>query len=151
MKVRSLLVVTAFASAILGGIAAYLVLTVPNDLDANGLLREARRDLESGKKEEARAALARIVEQYPRTDAAAAAIVALTRIADGDRKRLEREIAALRNENRSQSAVIVDLRRTVEQVKAAQAKPPEVKPAPPKPAPKSPPRRRTPPRRTRRR
>ena len=42
MKVRTILVLTAIVSAILGSIVAYLVLSVPNDLKAGSLLKEAR-------------------------------------------------------------------------------------------------------------
>lgn len=150
MRARTLLLVTGLVSAMLGALVAYLVLTVPNDLQANALMRQARQDLTAGKKERAREALSRIVQQYPRTDAAAAAIVALARIADDDRARLAREVGALEQETRRQSVTITDLRRQIELVKAAQAKPPEVKPAPPKPAPKKPAPKR-PARRTRRR
>lgn len=150
MRARTLLLVTALVSAMLGALVAYLVLTVPNDLQANALMRQARQDLTAGKKENAREALSRIVQQYPRTDAAAAAIVALARIADDDRARLGREVDALEQQTRRQSVAITDLRRQIELVKSAQAKPPEVKPAPPKPAPKKPAPKR-PARRTRRR
>ena len=53
MRVRTLLTATAFVSAILGAGAAYLVLTVPNDLKADSILKTARKDLEQGKRDSA--------------------------------------------------------------------------------------------------
>ena len=73
MKVRTLLVGTAIASSILGAVVAYLVLTVPNDLQADALLKAARKEIRAGENDRARRSLSLIVQEYPRTDAAAAA------------------------------------------------------------------------------
>jgi len=96
MKVRTLLIGTAIVSAVLGAIVAYLVLTVPNDLQADALLKSARKDIEAGQNDRARRALSSIVQRYPRTDAAAAATVALTSLGDSDRQKLLADIGALR-------------------------------------------------------
>src|SRR4051794_26913126 len=106
MKVRTLLFFTAIISAILGAVAAYLVLTVPNDLEAAALMRVAKKDMTAGKNDSARTSLARIVQQYPRTDAAAAATVALVKLADDDRNKLQRELDALKREQSRQTAAI---------------------------------------------
>ena len=79
MKVRPLLYVTAIFSAILGATVVYLVLSVPNDLRADAMLKSARREMTEGHHDRARQSLAKIVQQYPRTDAAAAATVAMAR------------------------------------------------------------------------
>ncbi|HVR39019.1 MAG TPA: tetratricopeptide repeat protein, partial [Thermoanaerobaculia bacterium] len=75
MKVRTLLTFTAILSSILGAIVAYFVLTVPNDLEAGAMLKQAHALLRAGKSDEARDTLAIIVQQHPRTDGAAAATV----------------------------------------------------------------------------
>lgn len=98
MRVRTLLVATAVLSAILGAVAAYLVLTVPNDIQAAALMRTARKQIAAGDNDRARQSLSRIVQQYPRTDAAAAAMVALTTLADSERHKLQTEIEALRTQ-----------------------------------------------------
>src|SRR2546428_7957312 len=72
MRVRTVIIVTALVSSILGAVVAYLVLTVPNDLQAGALMRTARKQIADGDNERARQSLSRIVQQYPRTDAAAA-------------------------------------------------------------------------------
>src|SRR2546428_43686 len=57
----------------IGAVVLYLVLTVPNDVQAAALMRTARRQIADGENDRARAAPSRIGQQYPRNDAAAAA------------------------------------------------------------------------------
>lgn len=132
MRARTLLVATAIISAILGAVVVYLVLTVPNDIQANVLLKQARTDLAAGKTDKARDVLSKIVQEYPRTDAAAAATVALVKIGDEERKRVQDELDALRRDRDRQSAVISQLQTSVEDVKNA---PPKVIVQAPAPAP----------------
>jgi hypothetical protein len=144
MSIRPVLILTGIVSAILGAIVVYLVLSVPNDLRADSLLKDARKDIEAQKHDEARKKLSSIVQQYPRTDAAAAATVALVTLAESDRQKLERDLATLRTQNTQQSKLIADLQKGLT----------EVKNAPPKivtvqaPAPKPPAVKKTPPRKT---
>lgn len=134
MRVRTLLISTAIVSSILGAVVVYLVLSVPNDLKAGALLKEARQELAAGRADQARSGLSRVVQQYPRTDAAAAAVVALVTIAEEERKKLEGEIGELRSEAQRQTRAIADLQKSVEAIRNA---PPKViVQAPPKPAPR---------------
>ena len=146
MRVRPLLYLTAFVAAILGATAAYLALSVPNDLRADALLKDARKDLTDGNNDKARTSLSKIVLQYPRTDAAAAATVALASLSKKERDDLARDIAQLRAQNQQQSKLISDLQRGVLEVKNA---PPKVVtvtvPAPKPPAKKVSPKKKTPP------
>jgi len=89
MRARSLLILTAIVSSLLGAVVVWLVLTVPNDLQAGALLRAARKDVAAGNNDKARQELSRIIQQYPRTDAAAAATVALATIADSERQEVK--------------------------------------------------------------
>ena len=98
MKPRTLLLSTAIVSSILGSAVAYLVLTVPNDINAAALLRRARKDIGAGNNDEGRKELFVLIQQYPRTDAAAAATVALATIADSERHALQKELEALRRD-----------------------------------------------------
>ena len=98
MKPRTLLLATAIVSSILGSAVAYLVLTVPNDINAAALLRRARKDIGAGDNDEGRKELFVLIQQYPRTDAAAAATVALATIADSERHALQKELEALRRD-----------------------------------------------------
>ena len=82
MRARALLIVTAIVSSILGATVVWLVLTVPNDLEAGALMQQAKKDIDARQNDRAREKLTKIVQQYPRTDAAAAATVALVRLAD---------------------------------------------------------------------
>ena len=126
MRVKTLLISTAIVSAILGATIVYLVLTVPNDIQAGALLKGARKDVAAGRNERAREELTRIVQQYPRTDAAAAAIAALVSMADHERKALQASLDA-------QKGQIADLQKRVTALAATP--PPVAAPAPPPPAP----------------
>jgi hypothetical protein len=106
MRTRTILVATAIVSSLLGAVVAYLVLTVPNDAQAAALMRQARRDIEAGRSDSARASLSKIVQQYPRTDAAASATVALVKLADDDRRQLQRQLDILKREQSRQIAVV---------------------------------------------
>jgi hypothetical protein len=134
---RALLIGTAIISSILGAIVVYLVLTVPNDLEAGALMRQAKKDIDAHQTERAREKLSRIVQQYPRTDAAAAATVALITLGDAERARLASELAAMKRDFASQKQA---LGAVSEKVGAIAAAPPPA-PAPvvvskPAPAPK---------------
>jgi len=143
MKVRALIWFTALLSMAVGAVIVYLVLSVPNDLRADALLRDARKLIDGGKNNEARVTLIRIVQQYPRTDAAAAATAALVSLADKEHRELARAVSALNEQNADQSKLLADLQKNVTEIKntpppkpVTVAKPPEKKPAPKKPAPK---------------
>ena len=137
MRARSLLILTAIVSSLLGAVVAWLVLTVPNDLQAGALLRTARKDVAAGHNDKARQELSRIIQQYPRTDAAAAATVALATIADSERHALAASIDTLRKTSEAQQKQIADLTARVETLAAApppqpvmvQAPAPKKKPA----------------------
>jgi phosphate/sulfate permease len=116
MKVRTLLIGTAIVSAVLGAIVAYLVLTVPNDLQADALLKSARKEIAAGENDRARRALSTIVQQYPRTDAAAAAMVALSSLGDNDRQKLLADIGALRTTAAAQAKQLDALRQRVDEI-----------------------------------
>ena len=122
MRVRTLLTATAIVSALLGAAAAYLALTVPNDLKADSMLKTARKNLEAGKREPARAELSEIVQHYPRTDAAAAATVALVTLGEQERKELEAELAKLRAENAQHGETLNNLQQTMGEIKNAPPK-----------------------------
>ena len=98
MKVRSVILTTAVLSALIGGIVVYLVLTVPNDVQAAALMRQAKQQMAKGDDDHARETLSRIVQQYPRTDAAAAATVALVSLADNERHTLMAELEEVRRD-----------------------------------------------------
>jgi hypothetical protein len=88
--------------------------------------------------------LLRVIQQYPRTDAAAAAAVALVRIAEDERNRMAADIESLRNEAERQRKLTAETQKSIEEIRKTppktvivQAPPPKAKPKPaPKPAPK---------------
>lgn len=145
MKTRTAIILTGIVSSILGALVAYLVLTVPNDLRADGLLKQARHDISEGRGEKARASLLTIVQQHPRTDAAAAATAALVSLAQKDRNDLARAIAHVRTQNEQQSKLIGDLQKSVTELKTAPPKVVTVQAPAPKPAVKKAPAAKKPP------
>ena len=118
MRARSLLILTAIVSSLLGAVVAWLVLTVPNDLQAGAMLRTARKDVAAGHNDKARQELSRIIQQYPRTDAAAAATVALATIADSERHALATSIDSLRKTSEAQQKQISELATRIETLSA---------------------------------
>jgi hypothetical protein len=118
VRVRSLLILTAIISSLLGAVVVWLVLTIPNDLQAGALLRAARKDVAAGRNDKARQELSRIIQQYPRTDAAAAATVALATVADSERHALAGSIDDIRKTSAAQQQQIADLTRRVETLAA---------------------------------
>ena len=147
MRVRSLLIITALLSSLLAAVVVYLVLTVPNDVQAAALLKQARKEISAGHNDQARQSLAKIVQQYPRTDAAAAATVALATLGDQERQQQQKTIASLRQTVDAQQKQLAALGEQV--TKIASTPPPAPPPAPvAKPAPA---KKKAPVKRTRRR
>lgn len=134
MKVRTILVLTAIVSAVLGSIVAYLVLSVPNDLKAGSLLKEARAQIADGRNAEAHDTLAAIIQQYPRTDAAAAAMVALIKLDEQEREQMRAEINRLRKDHEMQAKEINALESGVETIRNTPPPAPAVTATAPSPA-----------------
>ena len=131
---RFLLIATAIVSALLGAVVAWLVLTIPNDLQAGALLRTARNDVEAGRNDRARQNYSRVIQQYPRTDAAAAATVALSSIADSERHILAAALDQQRRTLAAQQKQITDLAAQINAIRTAPPPAPVVVQAPPPPA-----------------
>lgn len=136
MRARGLLIVTALVSAILGAVVAYLVLTVPNDIQAAALMRRAKEQIAAGNSEQARASLARIVQQYPRTDAAAAATLALIRLGDDDGAKTQHDLATMRESLSMTIARLAAAENEINTIKSTPPPAPVVIQAPPPPPPK---------------
>jgi predicted negative regulator of RcsB-dependent stress response len=134
MRIRNILILTALMSSLLAAVVVYLVLTVPNDVQAAALLKQARNEIAAGHNDRARQSLAKIVQQYPRTDAAAAATVALATLGDQERQQQQKTIAALRQALDAQQKQLAALG---EQVTKIASTPPPAPPSAPvaKPAP----------------
>jgi tetratricopeptide repeat protein len=135
MKIRPLLLLTAIVSSILGAVVVYLVLSVPNDLRADGLLKSARSQIKDGDTEKARESLSKIVQQYPRTDAAAAATVALVSLGQKERDDLTRAVTLLRRQNEQQTQLLNALQTSVTELRNTPPKTITVTAPAPAPAP----------------
>jgi hypothetical protein len=88
-------------------------------LQAGAMLKIARKDVAAGHNDKARQELSRIIQQYPRTDAAAAATVALATIADSERHALAASIDTLRKTSEARQKQIADLTARVDTLAAA--------------------------------
>ena len=135
MRVRGVLILTGIVSSILGALVVYLVLSVPNDLRADALLKQARQDITDKNTDKARQTLLRIVQQYPRTDAAAAATTAVLALDKKERDDLARAIGVVTTQNQQQTKVIGQLQRSVEELKKPPPAPVAVQAPAPKPTP----------------
>lgn len=135
MRIKPLLILTGIVSSILGAVVVYLMLSVPNDLRADSLLKDAKADIEKKNNAEARKKLSSIVQQYPRTDAAAAATIALIALTEVDRQKVEREVTLLRAQSAQQNKLIADLQKSVTDIRNAPPKVVTVQAPPPKPKP----------------
>src|SRR5687767_10091822 len=111
MARRGSLLLTAFLFLILGVAAGYLFLSIPRDVRAEALLKQARQALQEKKSDEARQTFERVVKEYPRTDAAGAATYALFRILDQERQELERKLTALEKQRQTDAKKIADVER----------------------------------------
>lgn len=92
MAVKKSLVATGILLFLVGALAGYLAWSIPKDVKAESLLKDARQDLRKGNREDARKKFEQVITQYPRTDAGAAAMYALFRMVDQDRADLRAEI-----------------------------------------------------------
>ena len=96
---RLTLLLVALIAAIIGGTVIYFLVSVPRDLKADRLMREAHDAVKQKKDGEARTKLREVVKNYPRTDAGAAASSALFEIDEQERLQLQREVDALQKAN----------------------------------------------------
>ena len=116
MAYRRLLTLTAVISSLIGAVMVYLLFSIPNDLKSDTLLKEARHELEKGERDKARQSLSRIVQQYPRTDAAAAATIALLTISDQDVRELRSELTRVKADHVDERKQINALTKQVSDV-----------------------------------
>jgi len=97
-----LLSLLAISCLLAGAVGTYFYYSIPNDVKAEKLLRQARTDLSEGNKTKAQASLRSIVRQYPRTDAAAFASFGLFEILAEENGRLSRELTAQKTQHQRQ-------------------------------------------------
>lgn len=118
---KTVLALIALALIAMGSATTYLALSVPNDMRAEAILRQARIDLNRNARAEARERLRTVVEHYPRTDAAATAINILFRLEEQDRAKLLTEIETLRKLREADQKRIAQLAGDVNQTRTATA------------------------------
>ena len=151
MRIRLILTLTAVVSSILGAVAVYLALSVPNDLRADAMLKKARTEISAGRTEPGRDELSRIIQQYPRTDAAAAATIALVKLSEQENEKLRLELSRLQQDVQRHSQQLSGLGQSLESIKNAPPKTVTVQAPAKKTTPKRTPAKKRAPTRTRRR
>lgn len=133
MARRLALIAIILSSVVIGGVVVWFALTIPNDVRAEALLREAQGELRERKRDGAREKLEAIVRDYPRTDAAATALTALLRMANEDRVELERRLQSSETRAAEQTKKLTALEQRLTEVSKKASAPPQVaKPAPAK-------------------
>lgn len=143
---RAVFILTTVLSLIVGGAIVYLFMSIPNDLQAENLLTQARADLQKKDRDAAREKLTTIVRDYPRTDAAAAASFALFRLLLEDRRELQRRVTELEKRQKDLTGQLARSGRQLEELaKRPVPEPPKAAPAQPAPAKRNVIRRSTPP------
>ena len=85
-----------------------------------------------GENDRARRSLSLIVQEYPRTDAAAAATVALVTLADSERQKLLADLGALRSASAAQQKQLAAMTQRLDEIAS---RPPVIAQAPAKKAP----------------
>lgn len=129
MRLRPVWILSALLLLFVGGVTTWVALTIPNDIRAEAILRQARNDLREGKRDESKAKLREIVRRYPRTDAAATAVDTLFQLSEQDRLETQRALSAA---NRERAKLVARLTIVEQRLAAATApKPPVVVPAKP--------------------
>ncbi|MEO8215860.1 MAG: hypothetical protein ABI718_02145 [Acidobacteriota bacterium] len=150
MRSRPLLILAALLLLLAGGVFTWLLLSIPNDLHADALLKEARENIKSGHREEAREKLLAVVQQFPRTDAGATALAILFRMVDEDRDGIRSQIDEINGDRKRTAATLKKMSQPVITTIAAPAATPSPEAAPtpgaspsPTPAAKKPPAKAT--------
>lgn len=131
---RLAIALIALVSLIAGGVVVYFALSIPNDVKAEALMRDARTQLNGQDRVKARESYEKVIRDYPRTDAAAQSIAAVLRMDADERARMQQKVSALEKSLAEQKARTTRLEeRLAVAVKAAEkppvvAKPPAKKP-----------------------
>ncbi len=112
---RTVAILIATGALLIGAAVAWVAISVPRDVRAEALLKDARAKLQKGERDAARKSLQEIAKSYPRTDAAAAAAYALFRLSEQETAELR---ARLETVDRSRSA---QEKLTAEERKAQEA------------------------------
>ncbi|HEY0593740.1 MAG TPA: hypothetical protein VGF40_18355 [Thermoanaerobaculia bacterium] len=117
---RSLAILIAITALLVGAAGAWVAVSVPRDVRAEALLKDARAKIQKGEREAARNSLQEIAKSYPRTDAAAAASYALFQMAEQDAAELRARLESLDQSRSAQE------KRTAAVRKAQEAERPQV-------------------------
>src|SRR5688572_7686056 len=100
-------IAVSLLALVAGGTAVYFALSIPNDIAAERLFREARDLIKQKDTTGANERLRKIVREYPRTDAAASASVLLFQLSHDRHEAAQKSIKNLEKQVVQQKAEIV--------------------------------------------
>jgi hypothetical protein len=108
---RTVAILIAIGALAIGASAAWVALSVPRDVRAEALLKDARAKLQAGDRAAARKSFQEITKTYPRTDAAAAASYALFRLGEQENAELRAKLEALDQSRAAQESMTAEERQ----------------------------------------
>lgn len=116
---RTVAILIAIAALLVGAAGAWFAVSVPRDMRAEALLKDASAKLQKGERAAAQKSLQEIAKTYPRTDAAAAASYALFRMAEQDAAELRARLQTL-DESRSAQEKLTAAERKAQEAERPQ-------------------------------
>lgn len=111
---RAVAILIAIVALLIGAGAAWVAISVPRDVRAETLLKDARTRLQKGDREGARKSLQEIAKSYPRTDAGAAASYALFRMSEQEAAELRAKLDALDRSRSTQEKMTAEERKAAD-------------------------------------
>jgi|GEM_PF-2710539 len=135
-RLKGSLIATAIIFLLLGAVGGYLALSIPRDIRAEAILREARDSLQKNDREGARRKFEQVITQYPRTDSGGAAMYALFRMVDQDRNelkaQLDRQLREIQASQKSSQTRLTEVEKQTAASQVAVTVPASPPPPPPK-------------------
>lgn len=128
---RLAIALIALISLIAGGVMVYFALTIPNDVKAEALMRDARTQLNNQDRVKAREAYEQVIRDYPRTDAAAQSVAAVLRMDADEQARMQQKVVALEKSIADQKNRTTRVEQQLAAAARAAEKPPVVVQPPP--------------------
>ena len=132
---RLVLILLALLLVSAGAMGAWFAVTIPNDLKAESLLKDARTAVKEDRRPEARTKLETIVREHPRTDAAAVAAQTLFHMDAQERDAMDKRLAAVERARQDDRRRVTALEAKLNAL-ASRPAPVVAVPKPPPPKPK---------------
>lgn len=113
---RLAIALIALVSLIVGGVIVYFAMTIPNDVKAEALMRDARGHLNKKNHKAARESYEKVIRDYPRTDAASQSLAAVLRMDADARAEAAAKVTALERALAEQKTKTASLEKRLSEV-----------------------------------